>query len=115
MSKKPKQQLTLRERIETSLRGVCGRISPDRRAAVIVAMLVVFAALNIFVTGRAIWSIGRDDTPVERVSLPDFTPPADAGDPVTDSLGLEFEIFFNEHFNYEDNDTAISEQDQGQR
>ena len=105
MSKKPKQQLTLRERIETSLRGVCGRISPDRRAAVIVAMLVVFAALNIFVTGRAIWSIGRDDAPARQITLPDVTPSTGSGDPVTDSLQLEFEKFFDEYSNTYDNDT----------
>jgi hypothetical protein len=105
MTKKQKQSETLRERIETSLRKVCGRVSPDRRAAVIIVMLVAFAALNIWVTGRAIWSIGRDDTPVERIALPDYTSPTTAGDPVTDSLQIEFEQFFNEYSNQENNDT----------
>ena len=105
MAKKKNQPTTLRERIETSLRGVCGRVSPDRRAAVIIAMLVVFAALNIFVTGRAIWSIGRDDAPARQITLPDVTPSTGSGDPVTDSLQLEFEKFFDEYSNTYDNDT----------
>jgi hypothetical protein len=109
--KRKKQHETLRERIETSLRKVCGRVSPERRAAVIVVMLVVFAALNFWVTGRAIWSIGRGDSPVERISLPDVTSPSDAGDPVTDSLQLEFEKMFQEYSNDQDNDTTISEQE----
>jgi hypothetical protein len=110
MTQKQKPLETLRERIETCLRKVCSRVSPDRRAAVIVTALVVFAALNIWVTARAIWSIGRDGTPQERITLPDNALPTGTGDPVTDSLGLEFEKFFNEYSNDQDNDTDTEQE-----
>jgi hypothetical protein len=60
----------LRERVETGLRKVCGRVSPDRRAMVIIAMLVLFAALNLWMTARAIWSIGREDAPPQQIEIP---------------------------------------------
>ncbi|MDR1671605.1 MAG: TraL conjugative transposon family protein [Alistipes sp.] len=60
----------LRERVETSLRGVCGRVSPDRRAAVVIVMLACFAALNIWITARAIWSIGRGEAPRYKIEIP---------------------------------------------
>ncbi|MDR2882508.1 MAG: TraL conjugative transposon family protein [Alistipes sp.] len=61
---------SLREMVETSLRRICGRVSPDRRAVVIVAMLVLFAALNLWITARAIWSIGRENAPPQQIEIP---------------------------------------------
>ncbi|MDR2890554.1 MAG: TraL conjugative transposon family protein [Alistipes sp.] len=61
---------SLRERVETSLRSVCGRVSSDRRAVVIIAMLVLFAALNLWMTARVIWSIGREDALPQQIEIP---------------------------------------------
>ncbi len=88
MANKKNQPTTLRERIETSLRGVCGRVSPDSRAAVIIAMLVLFTVLNIRLMARAIWSIERGDNPPQQI-----------------------EKLLKTH----DNDTTNIEQQQGQR
>jgi hypothetical protein len=116
MTQKQKPLETLRERIEIGLRKVCGRVSPDRRAAVIVAMLVVFAALNIWVTARAIWSIGRGDVPHHRIEIPpmeipDFTPE----EGYTSPLRQDAENQFEQPLNSESHDTATIEQEQGER
>ncbi len=104
MAQKKNQPTTLRERIETSLRGVCGRVSPDRRAAVIIAMLVVFAALNIFVTGRAIRSIGRDDAPHYTIEIPAMEPA-----PIVEDS--DFDELIEQQLNSQDNDNATIEQE----
>ena len=49
------------ERIEDRLRRVCGAISPDMRVYAIVTLFVVFAALSLYSTVSAIYSLGRSD------------------------------------------------------
>lgn len=96
----------LRDGIEDCLRKVCGKISPDRRAITIVVLLIIFAAVNFWVTFRAIYSIGREErrqevieiTPVE---IPDF----ELGEEEPTELQLELEQYFKQHFNTEDDDT----------
>jgi hypothetical protein len=112
MTQKQKPFESLRERIETGLRSVCGRVSPDRRPAVIVTALVVFAALNIWVTARAIWSIGRGDVPHHRIEIPpmeipDFAPEEGYAPP----LRQDTEDQLEQHLNSENHDTATIEQE----
>lgn len=97
---------------EDLLRRMCGRINPDRRVIVIVALFVVFAMVNIWVTFRAIFNIGREDSRIERIELPveiDPGPAVDAGNEPPSELQLEIEDFFNTHFNNETDDTTASQ------
>ena len=48
-------------RIEDRLRRVCGAISPDMRVYAIVTLFVLFAALSLYSTVSAIYSLGRSD------------------------------------------------------
>ena len=41
------------------MRCVCGRMSPDVRLIVVVAMLVGFSALSIYITVSSIYNIGK--------------------------------------------------------
>lgn len=47
-------------RIEDFLRGLCGRITPDKRVAVILTMLVLFGSLSLYMTVSGIYRFGRD-------------------------------------------------------
>lgn len=101
----------LKDWVEDLFRGLCGRITPDRRVAVIVVLFVVFAVVNIWVTFRAIYSIGRENSRIEQIELPIDDTPATL--PGTDAeppgeLQLEIEEFFNKHFNSETDDTTTS-------
>ena len=58
-----------RDGFEDLIRRICGRITPDRRVGVIVVLFVVFAVVNIWVTFRAIYSIGRENTRIEKIEL----------------------------------------------
>ena len=46
------------ERIEDRLRRVCGAISPDKRVIAIITLFVLFAALSLYSTVSAIYSLG---------------------------------------------------------
>ena len=45
------------ERIEDRLRRVCGAISPDKRVIAIITLFVLFAALSLYSTVSAIYSL----------------------------------------------------------
>ena len=47
------------DRISDGMRCVCGRMSPDVRLIVVVAVLVGFSALSIYITVSSIYNIGR--------------------------------------------------------
>lgn len=47
------------DRISDGMRYVCGRMSPDVRLIVVVAMLVGFSALSIYITVSSIYNIGK--------------------------------------------------------
>lgn len=47
------------ERISEGMRHVCGRMSPDVRFVVVVAMLFGFSALSVYITVSSIYNIGR--------------------------------------------------------
>lgn len=47
------------DRISGGMRYVCGRMSPDVRLIVVVAVLVGFSALSVYITVSSIYNIGR--------------------------------------------------------
>lgn len=103
----------LRDSLEDWLRKICGRLTPDKRVITIAVLMVLFAAVNIWITFRAVYNIGHEDarmnqmevTPLE---LPDFK--LDGEQPTELQRGLE--EYFKQNFNTEDNDTTNIEQRQ---
>lgn len=50
----------INEWLEERLRGLLGRLAPDRRGILIVTMLLVFGALSIWMTFSSIYHFGKD-------------------------------------------------------
>jgi hypothetical protein len=50
----------INEWLEDILRGLLGRMTPDRRVILILAMLFVFGGLSIYMTFSSIYNFGRD-------------------------------------------------------
>ncbi|GHV18065.1 conjugal transfer protein [Bacteroidia bacterium] len=48
------------EWLEDILRGLLGRMTPDRRVILIVTMLIVFSGLSVYMTVSSIYNFGRD-------------------------------------------------------
>ena len=48
------------EWLEDILRGLLGRMTPDRRVILIVTMLIVFSGLSIYMTVSSIYHFGKD-------------------------------------------------------
>lgn len=48
------------EWLEDILRGLLGRMTPDRRVILIVTMLIVFTGLSIYMTISSIYNLGKD-------------------------------------------------------
>ena len=46
--------------LEDILRGLLGRMTPDRRVILVLAMLVVFGGLSVYMTVSSIYNFGRD-------------------------------------------------------
>jgi hypothetical protein len=46
--------------LENILRGLLGRMTPDRRVILILTMLLVFGGLSIYMTVSSIYNFGRD-------------------------------------------------------
>lgn len=93
--------------IEDKIRSVCAPMSPGKRVVTIVVLIVVFAAVNFYITFRAIYNIGREDARQEVIeitplNIPDFGLQEEEPTP----LQKEMEDFFNEHFNSEQDDTT---------
>lgn len=44
----------IKERMEYALRRLCGRIAPDRRTAVVLALLLLFAVASAYMTASSI-------------------------------------------------------------
>ena len=51
----------MREGMESHLRRLCGRITPDVRVTLIVIMLLLFGGVSVYVTVSSIYRIGRED------------------------------------------------------
>jgi hypothetical protein len=60
MEKVKKVVEDIRERMELGLRRLCGRISPDARVYVIVAMFILFGCGSIWMTVSSIYRFGRE-------------------------------------------------------
>ncbi|GEM_PF-2472196 len=45
--------------IEDHFRRMCGEITPDKRLAVVLTLLVIFSCLSLYVTVYSIYSIGK--------------------------------------------------------
>lgn len=48
------------EWLENILRGLLGRMTPDRRVILIVTMLIVFSGLSVYMTVSSIYNLGKD-------------------------------------------------------
>lgn len=100
---------TIKDWLNDGLRGICGRMTPDRRILAIVILLAVFAGINFYFTFRAIYNIGCEDARYELVDSPIVIPEFDLPEEEPDELQQEIEDFFYEHFNSEENDTTTEE------
>jgi hypothetical protein len=49
----------INDRLEDGLRGLLGRMTPDRRVILILTMLFVFGGLSIYMTVSSIYNIGK--------------------------------------------------------
>lgn len=65
---------TLRDQADAGIREFCGRLSPDRKIAVIIALGAMLAAVNFYTLFQVIRSIGCEEVRRERIdiALPDI-------------------------------------------
>lgn len=49
----------INEWLEDGLRGLLGRMTPDRRVILVLTMLLVFGGLSIYMTVSSIYNIGK--------------------------------------------------------
>lgn len=82
---------------EIRLKGLCERISPEKRVMTIVILFALFALVNFYMIFRAIYDIGREDAGQEilqivPIEVPDFTP----ADTLPNEKVQEMEEFFNQ-------------------
>ena len=49
----------LNEWLEDGLRGLLGRMTPDRRVILVLTMLLVFGGLSVYMTVSSIYNIGK--------------------------------------------------------
>lgn len=61
----------VRNLLDEGVKNLCGRLSPDRRFAVILALGMLLAVVNFWVLFRAVYNIGREEVLQE---LPEFPP-----------------------------------------
>lgn len=47
--------------VDDRLRSMCGRITPEKRLAVILTMFVVFGFMSIYIFASAIYHIGKNE------------------------------------------------------
>jgi len=47
--------------MEDGLRGLCGRITPEKRLAVLLTMFILFAFGSIYIFASAIYNIGKNE------------------------------------------------------
>lgn len=92
-----KAYVKFKEAIEKKLRGLCGRLSPEKRVITIIVLVVLFALVNFYMIFRAIYDIGREDARQEVIeitplNIPDFVP----ADTLSDEKVREMEEFFNQ-------------------
>jgi hypothetical protein len=62
----------INEWLEDGLRGLLGRLTPDRRVILILTMLFVFGGLSIYMTVSSIYNIGKKSgiqLEIERIEI----------------------------------------------
>lgn len=50
----------INEWLEDGLRGIFGRLTPDRRIILVIAMFLVFGGLSIYMTFSSIYNFGKN-------------------------------------------------------
>lgn len=50
----------INEWLEDSLRGILGRLTPDRRIILVIAMFFVFGGLSVYMTFSSIYNFGKN-------------------------------------------------------
>lgn len=87
--------------LEDRLKGLCGEITPDKRLAVILVMLVLFTAANLFFTICSIYNLGKDAGRTGRFNIEHIEEPGlqrkgtfeDLIDPDIEPVGMD-SIFY---------------------
>lgn len=51
----------INEWLEDGLRGILGRLTPDRRIILVITMFLVFGGLSIYMTFSSIYNFGKDN------------------------------------------------------
>ena len=51
---------SINEWLEDGLRGLLGRLTPDRRIILVISMFLVFGGLSIYMTFSSIYNLGKD-------------------------------------------------------
>lgn len=51
----------VQEWLEDGLRGLCGRITPEKRLVVLLTMFILFACGSLYVFTSAIYNIGKNE------------------------------------------------------
>lgn len=57
----------INERFEDGLRGILGRLTPDRRIILVIAMFLVFGGLSIYMTFSSIYNFGKNKAKKMRI------------------------------------------------
>lgn len=100
----------IKDRIEVWLRRICAPMGPGTRILVIVILVVVFAAVNFYITFRAIYNIGREDERWEQIDseikVPDMNLEKEYSGEEPEEVTKEMQEFFNKHFKHEENDST---------
>ncbi len=83
--------------VEVRLKGLCDRISSEKRVMTVVILFVLFALANFYMIFQAIDNIGNEDAVQEvieitSIGVPDFTP----ADTLSNEKVKEMEEFFNQ-------------------
>lgn len=66
----------LREQFEQWLRRHCSRMTPERRLITVLIIGIIFTVINIYITFKAIYEIGREDARNELMQINPIEPPA---------------------------------------
>lgn len=59
----------LSDKVDEWLRRMCGRLTPGKRLAVILTMLLSFSCLSIYMTVSSIYNMGRRDVEKEMIEI----------------------------------------------
>lgn len=57
----------INEWLEDGLRGILGRLTPDRRIILVIAMFLLFGGLSIYMTFSSIYNFGRNKAEKMRI------------------------------------------------